>query len=341
MTKLRDFEDATILITGGTGSFGRKLIETLSLTSYREIRVLSRDELKQEEMRNSLNNPKLKFFIGDVRNFQNVDDACRGVDYLFHAAALKQVPSCEFFPLEAVRTNILGSDNVARAAEKNGVKKAVFLSTDKAVFPINAMGMSKALMEKAIISRARTVSGNSTVFSIVRYGNVMCSRGSVIPLFVNQIKEREPLTITMPEMTRFLLPLEDAIELVLYAFRNAQQGDVFVKKAPASTTIDLANAIKQIMGAKNKIVNIGVRHGEKMFETLVSGNELVGSIDHGEFFSIPMETKDLNYRAYMNEGFTTDALLEDYTSQNTDRICGTAVENLLLSVPEFTKLIGK
>lgn len=326
----------TLLITGGTGSFGNELIKAIKEYSYKEIRIFSRDELKQDLMRNELQNDKLKFYIGDVRNVESVDNAMKNVDLVFHAAALKQVPSCEFFPMQAVLTNIMGGNNVIESAIKHKVKSVVCLSTDKAVYPINAMGMTKALMEKTALAATRNLSENETTISCVRYGNVMCSRGSVIPLFIKQIKEKRTITITEPGMTRFLLPLRSAIELVLFAFKNAGQGDIFIKKAPASTVIDLANALKNIFKSDVPVKNIGIRHGEKIFETLATIEELRRSQDMGDYFRVKMDDRGLSYSKYYTEGDLEESSLEDYTSHNTKRLSVKEVEELLLTLPEVT-----
>ncbi|OOP55326.1 MAG: UDP-glucose 4-epimerase [Candidatus Brocadia carolinensis] len=328
--------DKILLITGGTGSFGNELIKAIKGYSYKEIRIFSRDELKQDLMRNELQNDKLKFYIGDVRNIESVDNAMKNVDLVFHAAALKQVPSCEFFPMQAVLTNIMGGNNVIESAIKHKVKSVICLSTDKAVYPINAMGMTKALMEKTALAATRNLSENETTISCVRYGNVMCSRGSVIPLFIKQIKEKRTITITEPGMTRFLLPLRSAIELVLFAFKNAGQGNIFIKKAPASTVIDLANALKNIFKSDVPVKNIGIRHGEKIFETLATIEELRRSQDMGDYFRVKMDDRGLSYSKYYTEGDLEESSLEDYTSHNTKRLSVKEVEELLLTLPEVT-----
>ena len=326
----------TLLITGGTGSFGNELIKAIKGYSYEEIRIFSRDELKQDLMRNELQNDKLKFYIGDVRNIESVDNAMKNVDLVFHAAALKQVPSCEFFPMQAVLTNIMGGNNVIESAIKHKVKSVICLSTDKAVYPINAMGMTKALMEKTALAATRNLSENETTISCVRYGNVMCSRGSVIPLFIKQIKEKKTITITEPSMTRFLLPLRSAIELVLFAFKNAGQGDIFIKKAPASTVIDLAKALKNIFKSDVPVKTIGIRHGEKIYETLATIEELRRSQDMGDYFRVKMDDRGLSYSKYFTEGDLEESSFEDYTSHNTDRLSIKEVEELLLTLPEVT-----
>ncbi|MEF3302275.1 nucleoside-diphosphate sugar epimerase/dehydratase [Paenibacillus sp. GYB003] len=326
------FNNQTLLITGGTGSFGNAVLKRFLNTGIKEIRVFSRDEKKQEDMRIELNSGKVKFYIGDVRDEDSIQAAMRGVDYVFHAAALKQVPSCEFYPLEAVRTNIIGTENVLNAAIANNVKKAIFLSTDKAVYPVNAMGQSKALAEKIMVAKARTLTEHQTVICGTRYGNVMASRGSVIPLFVKQIKENKPLTITDPNMTRFLMSLDDAVDLVLYAFEHGRQGDIFVQKAPATTIIDLAEALKQLFDAASPVQIIGTRHGEKLYETLLTREELAKAIDFGEYFRIPADNRDLNYNKYFIEGEQEISLLEDYSSHNTERMNVEQIKKLLLNL---------
>jgi len=328
------FVGKTVLITGGTGSFGNAFLRYLLPLDCYEVRIFSRDELKQEDMRVSLNNPRLRFYIGDVRDRAGVDSAMQGVDYVFHAAALKQVPSCEFFPMQAVLTNIIGSHNVVDSAVQHGVRRVVFLSTDKAVYPINSMGMTKALMEKVAQSVARGLNESKTIVSSVRYGNVMCSRGSVIPLFIKQIKERKPLTVTVKEMTRFLLPLRHAIELVAFAFEHARQGDLFVRKAPACTIGDLAMALKNLFKSDVPVKVIGMRHGEKIYETLATREELRKAEDIGEYFRVRMDDRDLNYSTYFTEGDTKEVDTEDYTSHNTVRLNAKEVEKLLLTLPE-------
>lgn len=312
------FKDKTLLITGGTGSFGNAMLNRLLDTDIGEIRIFSRDEKKQDDMRKKYNNKKIKFLIGDVRDITSVKNCVRGVDYIFHAAALKQVPSCEFFPLETVKTNILGTENVLSAAVEAGVKKVVCLSTDKAVYPINAMGMSKALMEKTFISKARTA--ENIVICGTRYGNVMASRGSVIPLFIEQIKNGQPLTVTDPDMTRFLMNLDDAIELVLYAFENGKSGDRMVKKSPAATVGDLAQALKVLFHADNEIQNIGIRMGEKMHETLLTREEMASAMDMGDYYCIPADESDLNYAKYFSDGNRDIGTIQEYNSSNTHRL---------------------
>lgn len=328
-------KDKVLLITGGTGSFGHAVVDRFLETDIREIRILSRDEKKQDDMRKAYNNPKLKFYIGDVRNLDSIIDAFRGVDYVFSAAALKQVPSCEFYPMEAVRTNVIGSDNVITACVRNHVKKAIFLSTDKAAYPINAMGISKALMEKNVIARSRQLLPGDTVLCLTRYGNVMASRGSVIPLFLNQIREGKPITITNPEMTRFMMTLDDAVDLVLYAFENGEQGDLFVQKAPAATIETLAKAVLSLTGAKTGMTYIGTRHGEKLFETLVAQEEMLKSVDMGNFFCVKADNRDLNYDQYFTQGNQKLNLGESYTSHNTERLDEEGMKKLLKKLELF------
>ncbi len=320
------------MITGGTGSFGRTVLQRFLKTDVREIRIFSRDEKKQEEMRIALNNDKVKFYIGDVRDYDSLLQAMVGVDYVFHAAALKQVPSCEFYPMEAVRTNIVGTDNMLSAAIATGVKRVVVLSTDKAVYPINAMGMSKAMAEKIMVARSRTVDGDGPVMCATRYGNVMASRGSVIPLFVDQIRAGGPLTVTDPDMTRFLMSLEDSVDLVLHAFEHATPGDIFVQKAPASTIADLVAAMQQVFGTNLPVKTIGTRHGEKLYESLVSREEMARAEDMGRYFRIPADTRDLNYNKYFVEGEENISHLEDYTSHNTQRLDVDGVRKVLLEL---------
>lgn len=328
------FDNKVVLVTGGTGSFGNVVSRHfLKNTKAREVRIFSRDEKKQEDMRMELNDSRVKYFIGDVRDYRSVENALRGVDYVFSAAALKQVPSCEFYPLEAVNTNVLGTENVLNAAIAMGVKKVVVLSTDKAVYPINAMGMSKALMEKVAVAKSRLVNPEALTICATRYGNVMASRGSVIPLFVKQIKEGKPLTITDPTMTRFLMSLDDAMELVFFAFKNARGGDIFVQKSPASTIYDLAVALKEIFNAKNEIRVIGTRHGEKKHETLLSREERVRSEDLGGYFRIASDARDLNYGVFVSEGEKEVSELEDYNSANTTRLNVQQTKELLLRLP--------
>jgi UDP-N-acetylglucosamine 4,6-dehydratase len=323
-----EIHNKVLLITGGTGSFGNAVLQRFLVTDhFKEIRIFSRDEKKQDDMRIQLKNPKLKFFIGDVRDYDSVEPATRGVDYIFHAAALKQVPSCEFFPMQAVKTNVEGTQNVIRAAGFNGVKKVICLSTDKAAYPINAMGISKAMMEKVAIAESRNL--QNTIVCLTRYGNVMASRGSVIPLFINQIKNRLPLTITDPNMTRFLMSLNDAVDLVLFAFENGNQGDLFVNKAPAATVGDLAKAIKELAKVENEINIIGTRHGEKLYETLCTREEMVKAEDMGDFYRVPADNRDLNYSMYFSEGEKNLAEIEDYHSHNTERLNVEGVKNLI------------
>ena len=325
------------MITGGTGSFGQTVLKRFLETAVREIRIFSRDEKKQEEMRIALNNPKLKFYIGDVRDYDSLLPAMKGVNYVFHAAALKQVPSCEFYPIEAVKTNVLGTENVLNAATISHVKRVVVLSTDKAVYPINAMGISKAMAEKLMVAKARTQLETETVFCATRYGNVMASRGSVIPLFVNQLKEGKPLTITDPNMTRFLMSLEESVDLVLYAFNHGKQGDLFVQKAPASTVADLAEAIKQIFGVHAPVRIIGTRHGEKLYESLISREEMAKAEDMGDYYRIPADNRDLNYAQFFSEGEEKIAQFDDYTSHNTQQLNVEQVKNLLLKLDFIQK----
>jgi UDP-glucose 4-epimerase len=326
------FKDKVLLITGGTGSFGNTVLKRFLNTEVKEIRIFSRDEKKQEEMRISLDNSKLKFYIGDVRNYDSVLKAMKGVDYVFHAAALKQVPSCEFYPMEAVRTNVLGTQNALDAATANGVQKVVVLSTDKAVYPINAMGISKAMAEKLMIAKSRTQNSTEAILCATRYGNVMASRGSVIPLFISQIKAGKPLTITDPKMTRFLMSLEDSVDLVEYAFKHADQGDLFVQKAPASTVADLAQALKEIFNSNVPTNIIGTRHGEKLFESLISREEMAKAEDMGNYFRVPADNRDLNYAQYFTEGEEKITNFEDYTSHNTQRINVPQIKELLLKL---------
>jgi UDP-N-acetylglucosamine 4,6-dehydratase/5-epimerase len=314
------FKDKVLLITGGTGSFGNKVLNRFLGTDLKEIRVFSRDEKKQEEMRLIYNDPKLKFHIGDVRDYGSICDALRGVDFVFHAAALKQVPSCEFYPLEAIKTNTLGAENVMQAAIANKVKKVVLLSTDKAVYPINAMGMSKALMEKVMVAKSRLCMDGDPIFCATRYGNVMASRGSVIPLFIDQIKDGAAITITDPNMTRFLMSLDESVDLVLFAFENCNQGDIFVQKAPASTIKVLAEALKDIFKSQIAIDIIGTRHGEKLYESLVSREEMVRADDLDKWYRIPSDNRDLNYDKYFSKGQEEVSVIQDYTSHNTDRL---------------------
>jgi UDP-N-acetylglucosamine 4,6-dehydratase/5-epimerase len=334
------FSGKTLLITGGTGSFGNAVLRRFLNTGIKEIRVFSRDEKKQEDMRIDLNNSKLKFYIGDVRTYESINAALDGVDFIFHAAALKQVPSCEFYPMEAVRTNVLGTENMLNAALACGVKKVITLSTDKAVYPINAMGISKAMMEKLMVAKARTTSERKTIFSGTRYGNVMASRGSVIPLFVKQIREGKPLTITDPNMTRFLMSLDDAVDLVLYAFKHARQGDIFVQKAPASTILELATAVKDLFNADNEIKVIGTRHGEKLYETLLTREELAKAEDMGDYYRILPDDRDLNYGKYFTEGEEKISAFEDYNSHNTQRLTVAEIKERLLKLEYIKAELG-
>jgi len=334
------FKDKILMITGGTGSFGNAVLQRFLYTDhFKEIRIFSRDEKKQDDMRNQLQHKKLKFYIGDVRDYDSVEKAMRGVDYVFHSAALKQVPSCEFFPIEATKTNVFGTQNVIDAAEHNNVKKVICLSTDKAAYPINAMGISKALMEKVAIAASRN-SKNTTV-CLTRYGNVMASRGSVIPLFLKQIKDGQPLTVTDPKMTRFLMSLEEAVELVLFAFEHGNSGDLFVNKAPASTIGDLAQAIKELCNAKNEIKIIGTRHGEKLYETLCTREEMLKAEDMGEFYRIPADNRDLNYAGYYSEGKQDISIIEDYHSHNTTQKNIEEVKKMLLKLPMIQEAISE
>lgn len=326
------FKDKVLAITGGTGSFGTTVLKRFLSTDVGEIRIVSRDEKKQDEMRNAFNNDKLKFYLGDVRQYDSMQQAMKGVDYVFHAAALKQVPSCEFYPLEAVRTNVLGAENVMSAAIANNVKRVIMLSTDKAVYPINAMGMSKALMEKCMIAKARMQSKGETVLCATRYGNVMASRGSVIPLLVSQIKDGKSLTITDPKMTRFLMSLEDSVDLVLHAFSQGAQGDIFIQKAPAATLADLVQALKEIFERDNPVEIIGTRHGEKLYESLVSREEMARIEDIGKYFRIPADNRDLNYSKYFSRGEESISELDDYTSHNTERLDVPQTKRLLLKL---------
>lgn len=324
------FKNKTLLITGGTGSFGNAVLRRFLDSDIAEIRVFSRDEKKQDDMRKIFNNDKLKFYLGDVRDAQSISNAMRGVDYVFHAAALKQVPSCEFYPLEAVKTNVLGTENVLESAIYHGVERVVCLSTDKAVYPINSMGISKAMMEKVIVAKSRNLNGTNTTICTTRYGNVMASRGSVIPLFVRQIIEEEPITITDPSMTRFMMTLDDAVDLVIHAFLNGENGDIFVQKAPAATIDVLTKAIFSIMGKTDHQVNIiGTRHGEKLYEALCSREEMFVAKDQGEYFCIPADNRDLNYSKFFEEGDQDLSTVEDYNSHNTARLDVEGMKGLL------------
>jgi len=323
----------TLMITGGTGSFGQTVLKRFLDTDVKEIRLFSRDEKKQEDMRIALNHPRLRFYIGDVRDEASLRQAMKGVNYVFHAAALNKVPSCEFYPMEALRTNVIGTENVLNAATDAGVERVVVLSTDKAVYPINAMGISKAMAEKVMVAKARLQQPGETVFCATRYGNVMASRGSVIPLFVSQLKEGRPLTVTDPNMTRFLMSLEDSVDLVLYAFTHGQQGDIFVQKAPASTVGDLAQALKELFGQPGKQTQvIGTRHGEKLYESLISREEMAHAIDMRGYYRIPADNRDLNYAKYFSEGETDISTLDDYTSHNTRRLNVEEVKSLLMTL---------
>ena len=326
------FKDKVLMITGGTGSFGNALLNRVLNSSFGEVRIFSRDEKKQEDVRNKIDNDKVKFYIGDVRDYNSLEDAMIGVDYLFHAAALKQVPSCEFYPMEAVRTNVLGTENVLRAAISNSIGKVVVLSTDKAVYPINAMGISKAMAEKIVIAKSRStsVARARPIICATRYGNVMGSRGSVIPLFINQIKKKLPITITDPKMTRFLMSLDDSVDLVLYAFQNANPGDIFVQKSPASTIADLAQALIELFQAQNKIQTIGTRHGEKLYESLVAREEMAKAGDLGKYYCIPADNRDLNYKKYFVEGQEISTNFDDYTSHNTQQLTVQEIKKILL-----------
>ncbi len=326
------FKDKTLLITGGTGSFGNAVLNRFLKTDIREIRIFSRDEKKQDDMRHHYNDPKIKYYIGDVRNIQSVRDAMHGVDFIFHAAALKQVPSCEFFPMEAVRTNVIGTDNVLTCAIEAGVSKVICLSTDKAAYPVNAMGTSKAMMEKVFVAKSRTVDPDRTLICGTRYGNVMCSRGSVIPLFIDQIKQGLPLTVTEPTMTRFIMSLEEAVELVVFAFQNADAGDIMVQKAPACTIETLATAVKELFHADNEVKVIGIRHGEKMYETLLTNEECARAFDLGDFYRVPADQRDLNYDKYFKEGSVERAKLTEFNSNNTTILNVEQVKEKLLSI---------
>lgn len=331
------FDNKVLMITGGTGSFGNTVLKRFLDTNVKEIRIFSRDEKKQEDMRIALSNDKVKFYIGDVRDYSSISQAMVGVDYVFHAAALKQVPSCEFFPMEAVKTNVLGTENVLNAAIACRVKRVVVLSTDKAVYPINAMGISKAMAEKLVIAKSRMIPAESeTVICATRYGNVMASRGSVIPLFVNQLKTNQQLTVTDPNMTRFLMSLEDSVDLVLHAFEHSKQGDIFVQKAPASTVEDLAQALKELFSKSGDIKIIGTRHGEKLYESLISREEMAKSEDMGKYYRIPADNRDLNYEKYSLNGEQEVSLTEDYTSHNTQRLSIEEIKSTLLSL-EYIK----
>jgi UDP-N-acetylglucosamine 4,6-dehydratase len=323
------FVDKTLMITGGTGSFGNAVLKDFFATSVKEIRIFSRDEKKQEDMRIAFNDPRLKFYIGDVRDYGSIHEAMRGVNFVFHAAALKQVPSCEFYPMEAIRTNVLGAENVMNAALANQVERVIVLSTDKAVYPINAMGLSKAMMEKLMLAKSRTHADGETIFCATRYGNVMGSRGSVIPLFISQLMAGTPLTITDPMMTRFLMSLDDSVGLVMHAFEHAKQGDIFVQKSPASTIGDLAQALIELFDKKSEIHVIGTRHSEKLYESLISHEEMVKAEDLGNYYRIPADNRDLNYAQFFFEGKVISSIVENYTSHNTTRLTVDGVKELL------------
>ena len=335
MKKENMFKDKVLLITGGTGSFGNAVLKRFLESDLKEIRIFSRDEKKQEDMRIKYNNEMIKFYIGDVRDYRSIEDAMDGVDYIFHAAALKQVPSCEFFPVQAVQTNILGTNNVLEAAINHNVKKVIVLSTDKAAYPINAMGMSKALMEKVAVAKGRNLKENQTVICRTRYGNVMASRGSVIPLFCEQIENGKPLTITNPEMTRFMMTLDDAVDLVIYAFEHGEQGDLFVQKAPAATIETLAEAVKELKNSSAPIKHIGSRHGEKLYEVLVTKEEMTNAEDLGNYFRVPADNRNLNYAKYENNGDKNLDIVEEYNSHNTTRLDVEGMKKLLLKLDLF------
>ncbi len=329
------FENKVLLVTGGTGSFGHAVVRRFLKTDIKEIRILSRDEKKQDDMRKEFDDLKLKFYIGDVRDYDSIVNAFKGVDYVFSAAALKQVPSCEFYPMEAFKTNVIGSDNVISACVANHVKNAVFLSTDKAAYPVNAMGISKAMMEKNVVARSRQLLPGDTILCLTRYGNVMASRGSVIPLFVDQIAQGKDITVTNPDMTRFMMTLEDAVDLVVFAFQNGQQGDLFVQKAPAATVGTLAEAVLELKDAKVGVHNIGTRHGEKLYETLVTTEEMAKAIDMGEFYRIPADNRDLNYDKYFSKGEHKIEEVEPFTSHNAPRLDKEGMKKLLLKLDLF------
>ena len=336
------FKDKILLITGGTGSFGNAVLNRFLHTDhFKEIRIFSRDEKKQDDLRKRINHPKVKFYIGDVRDLASIETAVKGVDFIFHAAALKQVPSCEFFPMEAVRTNVIGTDNVLTVAEKYEIKKVIVLSTDKAAYPINAMGISKAMMEKVTIAKSRNLDDTKTIFCATRYGNVMASRGSVIPLFIEQIKLGNPLTLTDPNMTRFMMTLEDAVDLVLYAFEHGRQGDLFVQKSPAATIEVLAKALLELYDSKNEIKIIGTRHGEKLYETLVNREDMVKAEDMGNYYRIPADNRDLNYAQYFSEGEPDVSTYDEYHSHNTERLDIEGMKKLLYKLPIIKKEILK
>ncbi len=329
------FKNKVLLVTGGTGSFGHAVVRRFLKTDIKEIRILSRDEKKQDDMRKEFDDLKLKFYIGDVRDYDSIVNVFKGVDYVFSAAALKQVPSCEFYPMEAFKTNVIGSDNVISACVANHVKNAVFLSTDKAAYPVNAMGISKAMMEKNVVARSRQLLSGDTILCLTRYGNVMASRGSVIPLFVDQIDQGKDITVTNPDMTRFMMTLEDAVDLVVFAFQNGQQGDLFVQKAPAATVGTLAEAVLELKDAKVGIHNIGTRHGEKLYETLVTTEEMAKAIDMGDFYKIPADNRDLNYDKYFSKGEHKIEEVEPFTSHNAPRLDKDGMKKLLLKLDLF------
>jgi len=326
------FSNKTLLITGGTGSFGHAVLKRFLNTGVKEIRIFSRDEKKQEDMRIALSNDRVKFYIGDVRDYDSVTQSMVGVDYIFHAAALKQVPSCEFYPMEAVKTNVLGTENVLNAAIARGVKRVVVLSTDKAVYPINVMGISKAMAEKLVVAKSRLISETGPVICATRYGNVMASRGSVIPLFISQLKNNQPLTVTDPNMTRFLMSLDDSVDLVLHAFEHAQQGDIFVQKSPASTVAELAQALQELFGRSGPVNVIGTRHGEKLYESLISREEMAKAQEMGRYYRIPADNRDLNYKKYFVEGERHISELDDYTSHNTERLTLDGIKTMLMKL---------
>ena len=337
---MTNFKDKTILITGGTGSFGGSFVDFLQDKDFKELRIFSRDELKQEQMRQKLNNSKIKFYIGDIRDRSSVDDAMTGVNYIFHAAALKQVPTCELFPMQAMQTNVVGSQNVIASAIQNEVEKVVSLSTDKAVYPVNALGNTKAIMERIIQSAARSIPYGKTVLSVVRYGNILFTRGSVIPIFIKQIRDQLPLTLTAPEMSRFWLSLSEAVELVNFSLKHGKQGDIFIRKAASCTLGNVAQALKSIFKSKSKITIIGMRHGEKMYETLATKEELVRSEDMGDFLRLSMDTRGLNYEKYLTEGEQKLVQLKDYNSVNSKRMTVKEIEALLLTQPEIISALN-
>ena len=344
---MENFKDKILLITGGTGSFGNAVLDRFLTSDLKEIRVFSRDELKQDNMRHKYQqeypeySDKIKFYIGDVRDINSIRNAMHDVDFVFHAAALKQVPSCEFFPMEAVKTNVVGTDNVLTAAIEAGVKKVICLSTDKAAYPVNAMGTSKAMMEKVVVAKSRTVDPEQTMICCTRYGNVLASRGSVVPLFINQIKEGKDLTVTDPSMTRFIMTLEEAVDLVIYAFENGQSGDIMVQKAPASTIGDLMEATRQLFNADSEMKVIGIRHGEKMYETLLTNEECANAIDMGNFYRVPADKRDLNYDKYFTTGDEERNLLEEFNSNNTELMTVEEIKEKLLTVPLVSEELAK